>query len=128
MIATGHYHLARRLALLAGALAAASVASAEGPAAAGVKPAPPALLLPAPSTPLIAVRFVFRAGSQDDPPGKEGLAALTASMISEGGTRGLTYDQLLARFYPIAAKRSPCFPGRSTVTTSRRSRRSPPRC
>src|SRR4051812_16401196 len=60
------------------------------------------LYLPSKSTPLVAIRFVFRAGSQDDPRGKEGLAALTAAMIAEGGTTDLTYDQILKKFYPIA--------------------------
>ncbi len=55
------------------------------------------------STPLVALRVLFRVGSQDDPPGKEGLAALTASMIAEGGTKDLSYEQVLTRFYPMAA-------------------------
>ena len=50
-----------------------------------------------------AFRFVFRVGSQDDPKGKEGLAALTAALIAEGGTRSLSYEQLLEKFYPMAA-------------------------
>jgi zinc protease len=62
--------------------------------------------LPMKTTPLIALRLVFRAGSQDDPPGKEGLAALTAAMVSEGGTKDLTYNQILAKFYPMAANLS----------------------
>jgi len=61
------------------------------------------LLLSSPSSPLVAVRVVFRVGSQNDPPGKEGLAALTAAMVAEGGTKSLSYDQLLEAFYPIAA-------------------------
>jgi len=60
-------------------------------------------LLHMPSSPLIAFRAVLRAGSQNDPPGKEGLAALTAAMVAEGGTKSLTYDQVLAAFYPMAA-------------------------
>jgi zinc protease len=63
----------------------------------------PSTLLRSQSSPLVAFRFEFRAGSQYDPPGKEGLAALTAAMISEGGTKSLTYEQLLAEFYPMAA-------------------------
>jgi zinc protease len=59
--------------------------------------------LPIASTPLVALRFVFQVGSQDDPKGKEGLAALTAAMVAEGGTRELSYDQLLEKFYPMAA-------------------------
>jgi zinc protease len=61
------------------------------------------IFLPAKSMPLVSLRFVFQVGSQDDPPGKEGLAALTASMISEGGSKVLSYDQILERFYPMAA-------------------------
>jgi zinc protease len=61
------------------------------------------VLLSSPSSPLVAFRFVLRSGSQSDPPGKEGLAALTAAMIAEGGTKSLTYDQLLEAFYPMAA-------------------------
>ena len=60
-------------------------------------------LLNSPSDPLVALRIVIRAGSQNDPPGKEGLSALTAAMVAEGGTKSLTYDQLLEAFYPMAA-------------------------
>jgi zinc protease len=60
-------------------------------------------LLQSPTNPLVALRVVLRAGSQSDPAGKEGLAALTAAMVAEGGTKSLTYDQLLEAFYPIAA-------------------------
>jgi len=63
----------------------------------------PAVLLSSPTNPLVAFRVVLKTGSQDDPPGKEGLAALTAAMVAEGGTKSLTYDQILAAFYPIAA-------------------------
>src|SRR5205085_2355360 len=59
--------------------------------------------LPSASSPLVALRVVLRVGSQDDPPGKEGLAALTAALVAEGGTKQLTYDQILERFYPMAA-------------------------
>src|SRR5262245_45323918 len=68
--------------------------------------APRVTYLESKSTPLVALRFIFRVGSQDDPPGKEGLAALTASMIAEGGTKDLSYDQILDRFYPMAASLS----------------------
>jgi zinc protease len=59
--------------------------------------------LSSPASPLVAFRFVLSVGSRHDPPGKEGLAALTAAMISQGGTQSRTYDQLLAAFYPMAA-------------------------
>jgi zinc protease len=69
----------------------------------GESKTPAPLLLASKGTPLVALRLVFRVGSQDDPRGKEGLAALTASMIAEGGTTELSYDQILAKFYPMAA-------------------------
>lgn len=55
------------------------------------------------ASPLVALRFVFDAGSQDDPAGMEGIAALTAAMIAEGGSQDLTYEQILEKFYPMAA-------------------------
>jgi zinc protease len=61
------------------------------------------VLLPSAGTPFVSMRFLFAAGSVDDPPGKEGLAALTGSLLAEGGTRQLTYEQLLDALYPMAA-------------------------
>jgi zinc protease len=61
------------------------------------------VLLPSRETPFVSMRFLFEAGSADDPPGKEGLAALTAALLAEGGTRSRTYEQLLAELYPMAA-------------------------
>jgi zinc protease len=49
------------------------------------------------------MRFVFAIGSVDDPAGKEGLAALTGALLAEGGTRTLSYEQLLDALYPMAA-------------------------
>jgi zinc protease len=62
---------------------------------------PPRTLVRVQSSPLVALRIVLRAGSQSDPPGKEGLAALTAAMVAEGGTKTKTYDQILTAFYPM---------------------------
>ena len=59
--------------------------------------------LPVPTDPTVAFRIMFKAGSQNDPAGKEGLASLTASMISEGGTAVNTYEQILKELYPMAA-------------------------
>ena len=61
------------------------------------------VFLPSNDIPLVAARFIFRVGSQDDPPGKEGLAALTAALLTEGGTAQLSYEQVLDRLYPMAA-------------------------
>jgi zinc protease len=63
----------------------------------------PTTFLPSRSSPLVALRFVFLVGSADDPLGKEGLAALTAALVAQGGTGRISYEQVLERFYPLAA-------------------------
>jgi zinc protease len=59
--------------------------------------------IPAPNSPLIAFRIILRTGSINDPKGKEGLNALTADLITQGGTKELTYSQVVDKFYPWAA-------------------------
>ncbi len=54
-------------------------------------------------SPLVSFRIQFLTGSIDDPAGKEGVAALTAAMLSQGGSKTMTYEQIVAAFYPIAA-------------------------
>ena len=91
---------------LAAVLAAVPLAAACGQKPAAEAKDTSATFLPSKSTPLVALRLVFRVGSEDDPPGKEGLAALTAAMLAEGGTTDLTYEQILTKFYPMAANLS----------------------
>ena len=52
--------------------------------------------------PQLNVKMVFTAGSAHDPAGKEGLAALTAAMIADAGSRAMTVDQIEAVLYPMA--------------------------
>ncbi len=59
--------------------------------------------IPAPNSPLIAFRIILRTGSVNDPKGKEGLNALTADLIVQGGTKELTYSQVVDKLYPWAA-------------------------
>jgi zinc protease len=54
-------------------------------------------------SPLINFRILFMTGSASDPVGKEGVAALTASMLIGGSTRTMTYEQIVAAMYPMAA-------------------------
>jgi len=54
-------------------------------------------------SPLVSFRIQFLTGSVDDPQGKEGVAALTAAMLAQGGTKNLTYEQIVEQFYPMAA-------------------------
>ena len=56
-----------------------------------------------PDSPFIAFNVWVKAGSQDDPTGKEGLAALTANLLSDGSTTQDSYDDILAKLYPMAA-------------------------
>ena len=54
------------------------------------------------NSPLISFRLLFMTGAASDPAGKEGVAALTAAMLSEGGSRSMSYDQIIEAMYPIA--------------------------
>lgn len=58
--------------------------------------------LPARS-PLVEFTVVFHTGAASDPAGKEGLAALTAQMLARGGTRDLTYQQIVDALFPMAS-------------------------
>jgi zinc protease len=61
------------------------------------------ILLPVANDPTISFRVWFKAGSQNDPAGKEGLAAITASMLSDGSTTKNSYEQIISKLYPLAA-------------------------
>ena len=60
------------------------------------------VLLPVAGDPTISYPLLFHAGSQDDPPGKEGLAALTARMLAEGSTKQHRYQAILDLLFPMA--------------------------
>ncbi len=55
------------------------------------------------ASPLVRFKLLFETGSADDPPGKEGLAALAAAMIAEAGSKDLTYDEITRALFPLAA-------------------------
>lgn len=63
----------------------------------------PPILLPVADDPTVSFALSFAVGSQDDPTGKEGLAALTASMLAEGATEAHAYADILDLLYPMAA-------------------------
>ena len=56
-----------------------------------------------PLDPIVNVRIVFKAGSADDPAGKDGLAALTAKLMRQA-TEKLTASQLSDALFPWAAE------------------------
>lgn len=62
------------------------------------------VVIPVANKPIVSVRLVFRTGSVDDPPGKEGLTALTTRVLLEGGTKSLDSAQLLEALYPMSAE------------------------
>jgi zinc protease len=54
--------------------------------------------------PLVNVSITLRAGSWLDPEGKEGLAAMTGSLMRTGGTKSLTAEELDERLDFLAAE------------------------
>ena len=54
-------------------------------------------------SPLVDFRIVFLTGAAYDPADKPGLAGLTAAQIAGGGTRELSYKQVLDAMFPMAA-------------------------
>lgn len=55
------------------------------------------------NSPLVTFRIILRAGSINDWKGKEGINALTAMMIAQGGTKSLKYQEVVGKLYPWAA-------------------------
>jgi zinc protease len=53
--------------------------------------------------PQLDVKLLFAVGSAHDPKGKEGLAALSAAMIADAGSRAMTIDAIKKALFPMAA-------------------------
>ncbi|MCA9697601.1 MAG: insulinase family protein, partial [Myxococcales bacterium] len=67
-------------------------------------PAPePSIELREVADPSISYAAWFQVGSQDDPPGKEGLAWLTGNLLAEGGTKSHPWQEIVELLYPMAA-------------------------
>lgn len=87
-----------------GLLLAAVVAAAGGCSPVATTSAASAVVaLPTPDSPLVTLRIGFRTGSVDDPPGKNGLNALTALMMGRGGTATLGFEEITETLYPWSA-------------------------
>jgi zinc protease len=97
---------------------APAAAAAKGPAQEPVA-TPPPTTTPAPAAaartadtvkvvaqpsalPQLDVKLLFTVGSAHDPAGKEGLAALSASMIAEAGSRAMRIDEIKKALFPMA--------------------------
>jgi zinc protease len=61
------------------------------------------ILLPVANDPTIAFRLWFKVGAQNDPVGKEGLAAITAAMLTDASTRSNSYEQILDKLFPLSS-------------------------
>jgi zinc protease len=53
-------------------------------------------------SPVVTLRVVFTAGAAADPDDKPGLAHLTAAMLAGGGTKDLSYKQIVDAMFPMA--------------------------
>ncbi len=60
------------------------------------------ILLPVRNDPTVSFRIWFKVGSENDPPGKEGLASITASMLTDAATQKNSYEEILDKLYPLA--------------------------
>lgn len=104
------------LVFAAGTLLGAQSAPVKKSNTPAAPPAGPKLVeLASPASPLIAFRIMVHGGSINDPKGKEGLNALTALMIGEGGTKDMTYKQIVDVLYPWAASINAHFDKEVTV-------------
>jgi len=52
--------------------------------------------------PQVQVKLLFNVGSSSDPAGKEGLALLAASMITDAGSKTATISEISRALYPVA--------------------------
>ncbi len=83
--------------------AAAGTAAAGTAAGAAEAPAGGLKVIAVPSRlPQLSVKLLFRAGSAHDLRGKEGLSALSASMIAEAGSKALPIDEIRQALFPMA--------------------------
>lgn len=107
----------KTLAMLMSLLALAAAVT-PGAAAQSV-PSDQTVLLPVPNDPTISFRLWFKVGSQNDPAGKEGLAAITAAMVSDASTKKHSYEKILDLLFPIASGYSAVTSAEMTVITGR---------
>ncbi len=64
------------------------------------------ILMPVPDDPTVSFVVWFGVGSRNDPAGKEGLAHVTGNLMAEGSTQQNSYEQILAKLYPLASSYS----------------------
>jgi zinc protease len=77
------------------------------------------VLMSVPGDPTVSFSLSFAVGSQDDPPGKEGLAFLTGEMLADAATEKRSLDQILEALYPLASSYSMRVDRERTTLTGR---------
>jgi zinc protease len=77
------------------------------------------VLYPVDTDPTVSFRIWFNSGAQMDPPGKEGLACLTARMLTEAATSKNSYEDVLSKLYPMAASYESSVDKEMTVISGR---------
>ncbi len=93
----------RTIVTLAGPASSSAGTSGEADRSAATAPNAAASVVALPGkSPLVTFRIVFRAGAASDPAGKEGAASLAAAMLAEGGTREMSYQQVVDAMFPMA--------------------------
>jgi len=69
--------------------------------------------------PQLNLKLQFRVGSALDPRGKEGLAALAASLIAEAGSSSMRFDEIQKAFFPMAGSFTASVDKEQTTFTAR---------
>ena len=77
------------------------------------------VLMSVPADPTVSFSLSFAVGSQDDPPGREGLAFLTGEMLADAATQKRSLDQILEALYPLASSYSVRVDRERTTLTGR---------
>jgi zinc protease len=77
------------------------------------------VLVPVNNDPTVSFILWFKVGSQNDPPGKEGLASITASMLADASTQKNSYEEILDKLFPLAASYNASTSVEMTVITGR---------
>lgn len=80
----------------------ASMASAAASVAAPASGAETLVIKQKSIVPQVEVKLLFNVGSSSDPAGKEGLARMAASMISNAGSKAMSLTDIQKALYPIA--------------------------
>ncbi|MCH8117263.1 MAG: insulinase family protein [Proteobacteria bacterium] len=59
---------------------------------------------PSSTSPLVDIAFLFHVGAGFDPEGRKGLAALTAALITDGGSEAKSIGEINDAMYPLASE------------------------